>query len=879
MSLRRIVHAAWLVLACALPLSAQRIATQVNPQQAFLGQTIHYYVQAQDAKTAECELPRVDGLEFELEDQGITDQQTRVSIINGRRNVRETSNYTFVFKVIAERPGHFVIPSPRVTVAGSGGTGGEQLLIVEDPASDDRARLEFRAEPPSIVMGQQGRLIVDVFLKRPPSQVNATDPLDLFDRGSGLFDQGTAPPVLDLPWLTSPPQGLGPIDLQAWVNARQQRRGFQFAGVRGGRFLEGQPIDVKPAAAEGADSQYRRYRFTFPIRGEVAGPYEFAPVTLQGQLVAATGSRLVWRDAFARSQPLRLDVLEPPLEGRPASFSGAVGSFTFELQPPTPTKVHVGDAVYLTLVVRGSGFLKGVGLDLAAQLGPQFRVETVGVTDSLPAGATKPPGFPDRSGLWRQFDFKVYPQSASVSAIGELAFSWYDPEKRTYVTANTPATPITVDAAAASSDVLVARNGSATRSDIELVPTSALSGNVTDLNLLADQAPRPWAWIALLLALPFLYCGIAFGVGRARRLREDPALARRRRAVSRLRTRLREARSLAGSAAISSAHAALCGYVADLDNGDEDAMTSADLLRWMEAQVQDPGLRTQVRQLSDAVEAASYGGGAASHDSALLEGLEHIATRKARLRASVVLAIGLCASFASAQDVQTFTEAQAAFESRDFAAAARSYQRMLSADYENGYVLYNLGNAYLRAGKLGNAIAAYRRATLFLPGDANLEVNLRRALEARRDPLSPPEHREVLDYVLFWRRQLPFGTQLQLAVGLGIAAFGLALLRLLTARRLPAVKAGVVLLAAASALFTTSTVLEGSRIAAGDRAVVIEDGTMLRTGPSASFDPRYEQPLGEGAELQVQDRRDGWLRVLAGGKYEGWLPETSAVIW
>ena len=45
------------------------------------------------------------------------------------------------------------------------------------------------------------------------------------------------------------------------------------------------------------------------------------------------------------------------------------------------------------------------------------------------------------------------------------------------------------------------------------------------------------------------------------------------------------------------------------------------------------------------------------------------------------------------------------------------------------------------------------------------------------------------------------------------------------------------------------------------------------------FEARYEQHLGEGAELEVHNAREGWLKVLAGGKYEGWLPAQDVALW
>jgi tetratricopeptide (TPR) repeat protein len=881
---RSALLAALALFACgAAPVLAQRVLTEVRPQPAFLGQEIRFIVQVRDARSATCELAAVDGLRLELADQGVTNQSTQITIVNGRRQMVETVDYAFVYRVTAARAGRFVVPAPRVTVDGEVLAGARPTALqVDDPARDERALVEVSAEPPALVLGQQGRLIVDVLLEHLPPELNQRDPLGVYDRGGSFsfFDQGTPPPTLALPWISDPPQGLGKIDLQSWVRARQARSGLPFAGVQGGRFLEsGQVSDLERDGRDGTRRRYRRYRFTLPIRGEVAGTYELPAASLEGALVSRDGGQLVWRNGFARSDPLRVEVLEPPREGRPASFSGAVGSFRFEMEPPSPTIVRVGDAVYLTLVVRGEGFLKGVGFDLGAQLGDGFRVERVGVTDSLPPGAERPAGFPDRPGPWRQWDFKVFPMDERVRAIPSLEFAWFDPDARQYATARTEPVPITVQPVASGAGEVLVGPGAvgAGRRSTELVATAALSANVTDLNLLGDQRPEPWPWLGLLAALPVAYALIALLVGRHRRLREDPALLRRRRALARASARLRAAAGRPGAAALRDAHGALRGFAADLSDGDEDALTSAELLAFLERRGIEAGLRARVERLGEEVEAAAYGGGDRAADRSLLEGLERVLQAAAKAGAALLLALGLGMSAAQAQDIAAFQAAQAAFERGEFEAAARGFEAQLGGGYENGYLLYDLGNAWLRAGELGRAIAAYRRATRYLPTDANLEVNLRRALDARRRPLSPPDDRALLDHLMFWRRSLPYRTELQVALGLGGLAFGIALIGLF--RRRPGLRWPALGVAVLAVLFAVSAVLDHRALVARDSAVVVVDDTPLRIAPGETFEPAYEQALGEGAELEIRGRRDGWLLVRAGGEYEGWLPESAVATW
>lgn len=52
--------------------------------------------------------------------------------------------------------------------------------------------------------------------------------------------------------------------------------------------------------------------------------------------------------------------------------------------------------------------------------------------------------------------------------------------------------------------------------------------------------------------------------------------------------------------------------------------------------------------------------------------------------------------------------------------------------------LYNVGNAYARAGKLGMAVLNYERARLLAPDDPDIEANLRYVRAAAKLPAPPP---------------------------------------------------------------------------------------------------------------------------------------------
>ncbi len=59
--------------------------------------------------------------------------------------------------------------------------------------------------------------------------------------------------------------------------------------------------------------------------------------------------------------------------------------------------------------------------------------------------------------------------------------------------------------------------------------------------------------------------------------------------------------------------------------------------------------------------------------------------------------------------------------------AIAAYESVLGPEYKNGFLHYNLGNAYMRTGSLGLAILHYLKAKQWIPDNGELAANLRLA--------------------------------------------------------------------------------------------------------------------------------------------------------
>lgn len=249
-------------------------------------------------------------------------------------------------------------------------------------------------------------------------------------------------------------------------------------------------------------------------------------------------------------------------------------------------------------------------------------------------------------------------------------------------------------------------------------------------------------------------------------------------------------------------------------------------------------------------------------------------------RAAFILALAALVAAAAGvapAELRTFEEANRRFtEARapqDFLAVAALYQQILDGGARSGAVLFNQGNAYARAGEAGRAIACYRQAERLRARDPLLAGNLQHVLASVGAPSRQPA---LLDRVLFWRRWLSYPEKVQLVALLASGAFlcGLAGLWLGRSWRRAALAWLALCLLAGVPLAQ-----DVRDIRFTEHGVVVAPEVVARKGNSDSFAPAFTEPLRQGAEFLVLERRDGWARIALDGALDGWIRVAEAVFY
>jgi hypothetical protein len=145
------------------------------------------------------------------------------------------------------------------------------------------------------------------------------------------------------------------------------------------------------------------------------------------------------RDLQVKTTPLHLEIMPLPKEGRPSSFSGAVGQFDIDAVVPNP-KPAPGDPVTLSVKIGGKGNFKGMGAPVLTDdegwrsYPPTDKFDG---TDELSYSGVK------------SFDFTLIAQEPKKASPG-AEFSYFDPTTAKYVTLNNKPLPLQASPGAAS---------------------------------------------------------------------------------------------------------------------------------------------------------------------------------------------------------------------------------------------------------------------------------------------------------------------------------------------------------------------------------------------------------------------------------------------
>ncbi|MCL4212916.1 MAG: BatD family protein [Gemmatimonadales bacterium] len=587
------------------------------------------------------------------------------------------------------------------------------------------------------------------------------------------------------------------------------------------------PTKVDPTADGPEEHVFRRA--LFPL---TPGRYNIPASRLTYALPQSPSFFSREEERTLRSEPLAFVAIDPPLRGRPAGWSGAVGRWSAAVRVDG-TAARVGDPFVLTLRVSGTGnatLLPRPVLSVAwADIVPEDERVVLDSTPTTLGGA-------------KEFSWLVTPREAGPRVVPVIDYVYFDPGSRGYEVARSSPVSLRI---AAGDLVQVPSALPASPADTVLPIRPGLAGP----RPIALPLPWLWMWGALLAPLPW-----AFIAWRSRRPR-----------VRRVRTPL-ERLSDAPTADASTVRAL---FEEELRGRTGVRLERATSQGALVAALRREGVTAEAaaaaEQLRDSLDAAAYAGRSARPDlrERSLALLKRIGSEARRGAPALLLAGALALSGAPEVLAQSgepallaFTEGHTAYVGRDFVRARDAFLRAARAAPRDPAAWTNFGTAAWQAADTASAVLGWQRALRLDP----LARDLRPLLQRVRAPQSRGAAQ-------VWA--VPILPVAALAFLLWCGAWGLlawqARRGTLRARAFLLVVPG---LACALLAYGLETRLRAQSL------VVIAGAEPLRNLPALGADPGAMPLVGEIA--RVRERRGVWLRLELEAGRSGWYPAERA---
>jgi len=313
------------------------------------------------------------------------------------------------------------------------------------------------------------------------------------------------------------------------------------------------------------------------------------------------------------TNPIKLKIKPLPELDKPDNFAGTVGRFTMDVLAK-PTEVKVGDPITLTINIRGEGNIQTIGEPVIAPGDEKdFKIYPAETDTTIT----------DRGDGIRGeklFSKVVEPQHEDIDIIPAISFSYFDPELERYMTITHNPIPIVVEHSEVEIPIrLSLEDAEKVKGQVKIL-TKDILPIMSDLYSFKNQGfavyNRP-LFLAFIFLAPILVVIACVYVQRHRELLQtDVGYARKKRALSRAKKQLSNARRLVQldnpSEFYSTLAKTVMDHIADKLNLAPASITSDNISGILE----NRGVSHDViKELKECLESCDYGRFSASQHS------------------------------------------------------------------------------------------------------------------------------------------------------------------------------------------------------------------------------------------------------------------------
>lgn len=603
------IFAVAVLTTCAATAQQPEILTEIDRSRIYEGESVIFNVMVNHVDSPP--EPTLDGFDkFDVELLGKQSQNSQqISIINGRRSEVIRRGMLFQYRISPKVSGAVTIPSPTVEIDGQKVSGRSLDLTVIPPQQQSTVILQVGADKESVYALQPFTVTLTLSVKQLPGELADISPLSIQRRAR------VKQAALTVPWLEDeqlsdriePVVGWNKI-LQPLMNDSSDGVSINGVNASNGGFLFGRSRDAvflpkfevrDRKSPDGEDGRYVEYKIKRKFVATRVGPIDFSACSIKGVFgtVFSDDGQLNVDEIYAVSNRFTVDVKAPPLDGRPDSYSGAIGQFDIDASL-TPETAGVGDPLTLSLTVFGEGTIADIRApDLSAipELSDNFRVYEP-TENTVENGKT--------------FTYGLRAKNADVAEVPSIPFAFFDVVAEEYKSLNTPAIPVSISATQklTASDIVAAAPSASSGSDVLEVNKSGLFANHSSLQSLRATSFSLKTWASVWGAMIAGYAVVGFGLRRRQKLSGDPSLLRKKNAKSRAAAQLKSLSVETGKTALlETMNKSVTGLIADYANIEDAGMTSTDASEHLTAAGIEPELAARTRTFLEDCDAARYG--------------------------------------------------------------------------------------------------------------------------------------------------------------------------------------------------------------------------------------------------------------------------------
>jgi len=587
-----------------------------------------------------------------------------------------------------------------------------------------------------------------------------------------------------------------------------------------------------------------------------------------------------WDRFIVKSEPVEIEVLPLPNEGKPASFNGIIGSFDLQVTVET-LAAKVGTPVALKMTVKNHPYVETIDL-------PPLRTQST-LSHNFMVPKERSPGlFKENTKVFIQ---SVRPTSDKVKFIPSISVPYFDPTTQKYgaVKSEPIAIKVTPNDSFTEFDLDFA-DGSTIKSIVETNDVG-IKHNYMDIKI--DTVAAPFSiydpvFFLIILITPLAAAALYFGISN---------YLENKRHTSKQTLAKRALKDFRKSKFESDAEidCALRNYFAARFDQKNSTITFAD----MERLAGESG--RAVQHLAPIKEFYSHYDYTNFAEETPAE-CKHSVNRKAIANAVkkinsavkvtvVALSLMLVSTSNAAQaqsDVQAvYSDANELFElahemiGQDLTKGQQLYKNaamnfeflsdQTKSPAAKAQLLYNAGNAYYFAEDYGMSIYSYLMAEQFAPHDDNLQSNLEFLRSQRIDDFEKSDLTLCIENTFFWHYHFSSKMRLWLFYSLYLLLW---IAIVVAAKKGSIQRSWIVALAVPVALIGCS-ILVHEFTGYGQNGVITAESVVARKGDNFAYDPAFNEPLHSGTEFLCLEKRGDWSLISLENGEQCWVQSDS----